>query len=84
LGSGGTAPHTLLVGLDGDEWSASCTGHFHSEERPWYPSDRRLGGPQGQSRPHSKDKNSLPLGSPWEHTVLLTLTRFIPSPLHHH
>jgi len=35
--------------LDGSGWSVPCPGHFTPGERNWYPSYRRLGGPQGHS-----------------------------------
>jgi hypothetical protein len=33
----------------GDEWSASNPGRFIPGKEPWFPLDRRVGGPQGQS-----------------------------------
>jgi len=39
----------LTLAPEGGDWSASCPSHFVPRERPWYPLDRRLGGPQSQS-----------------------------------
>jgi hypothetical protein len=37
----------LTSALDGGEWSASRPGRFSPQGKsPWYPLDRRLGGPQ--------------------------------------
>jgi hypothetical protein len=57
----------LTLALAGGEWSASCPGHFTlGEQPPWYPLERRLGGPQswsGQCGENSwpyRDSNSDP------------------------
>jgi hypothetical protein len=34
---------------------------YHQRKRPWYPLDRRLGGPQSRSKRCCEEKNSLPL-----------------------
>jgi len=34
---------------------------YHQEKRPWYPLDRKLGGPQSQSGHSGEEKKSLPL-----------------------
>jgi hypothetical protein len=40
---------SLTSALHGGEWSASRPGRFIlSEKSPWYPLDRRLGGPQSR------------------------------------
>jgi hypothetical protein len=49
------------LALDGSEWSASCPGHFIQGKRPWYPLDRRLGGPQSWSGCGRKEKLSIAL-----------------------
>jgi hypothetical protein len=42
--------HSLTSALDGIEWSASCPCRFTPQGKsPWYPLDRRLGGPQSPS-----------------------------------
>jgi hypothetical protein len=51
----------LTLVLDGGEWSASRTGHFTPRESPWYPLDRRFGGPSNRSGRGGKEKNSQPL-----------------------
>jgi len=49
----------LTSALHGDEWSASRPGRFtRTEKSPWYPSDRRMGGPQRRSGRHSEEKHS--------------------------
>jgi len=42
-GSGGTAPCTILLALDGDEWSASCPSHFIPGKKPLVPSGWEAG-----------------------------------------
>jgi hypothetical protein len=52
----------LTLTLDGGERPASRPGRFTPRERaPWYPLDRRLGGPQSQSGHDVEEKNSQPL-----------------------
>jgi len=47
--------------LDGGEWSASHPSSFTPREKiPWYPIDRRLGGPQSHSGCGGEEKNSQP------------------------
>jgi len=55
--------HTFLDSeLEEDEWSASHPDCFTPQGKsPWYPLDRRLGGPQSQSRCSGEEKNSQPL-----------------------
>jgi hypothetical protein len=49
----------LTSALDGGEWSVSRP----QGKSPWYPLDRRLGGPQGRSGRGGEEKNSqLPPG----------------------
>jgi len=63
-GSGHIAPHILDSALDGGEWSASCPGHFTSPppgKNPWYPLDKRLGGPLSWSEHSGEEKSSQPL-----------------------
>jgi hypothetical protein len=52
--------HSLTSALDGGEWSASHPGHFPQGKTPWYPLDRRLGGPQSYSGHNGEEKNSQP------------------------
>jgi hypothetical protein len=49
--------HALTSALDGGEWSAAS----HPGKSPWYPLDRRLGGPQSRSGRGGEDKNFQPL-----------------------
>jgi hypothetical protein len=54
--------HSLTSALDGGEWSASHPGRFNPRGKcPWYPLNRRLGGPQRRSRRGYEEKNSQPL-----------------------
>jgi hypothetical protein len=40
----------LTLALDGGEWSASFPCLFiRRDKNPWYPRDRRIGGPQSRS-----------------------------------
>jgi len=49
------------LALNGGGWSASCPNCFTPRERvPWYPLDKRLGGPQSQSG-CSSEENFQPL-----------------------
>jgi hypothetical protein len=58
-GSGDSSTHSLTSALDGGEWWDSRPGLFTPRERvPWYPLDRRLGGPQSRSGRGGKEKNS--------------------------
>jgi hypothetical protein len=50
--------HSLTSALDGGEWSASRPGRFTPRESPWYPLDRRLGGPQRLSVHGVEEKKS--------------------------
>jgi hypothetical protein len=52
---------SLTSALDGGEWSASRPDRFTPQgKRPWYPLDRRLGGPQSCSGRGREEKNSQP------------------------
>jgi hypothetical protein len=54
--------HAILTSaLDGDEWSASRLGRFTPGKSPWFPLDRRLGGPQIRSGRGCEEKDSHPL-----------------------
>jgi hypothetical protein len=53
--------HSLTSALDVGELSVSCPGHFTLQGKsPWYPLDRRLGGPQSRSGRGGEEKNSQP------------------------
>jgi hypothetical protein len=53
--------HSSTSAPEGGEWSASRLGRFNPRERaPWYPLDRRLGGPQSRSGRGGEEKNSQP------------------------
>jgi hypothetical protein len=61
-GSGGIAPRIFTSALVGGELSASRPGRFSPQRKsPWYPSDRRLSGPQSRSGRDGEEKNSQPL-----------------------
>jgi hypothetical protein len=67
-GSGGIAPRILYLGTRW-RWVVSCTPRliYLQGKNPWYPSDRRLGGPQSRSGYGGDEKNSqvlLGLGLP--------------------
>jgi hypothetical protein len=47
-----------MSALYGGEWSASRPGHFTQGRSPWYPIDRRLGGPRSRSVHAVGEKNS--------------------------
>jgi hypothetical protein len=51
----------LTSALGGSEWSASRPSRFTPGKSPWYPSDRRLGGPQNRSGGGGEEKNLQPL-----------------------
>jgi hypothetical protein len=56
-----SSTHSLTSALDGGEWSASRPGRFTLQGKsPWYPLDRRLGGPQSRSGGGGEEKNSQP------------------------
>jgi hypothetical protein len=56
-----SATHSLTSALDGGEWLTSRPGRFTPQENsPWYPLDRRLGGPQSRSGGGGEEKNSQP------------------------
>jgi len=51
--------NSLTSALDRGEWSASHPSYFTPGERaPWYPLDRKLGGPQSRSGRGGEEKNS--------------------------
>jgi hypothetical protein len=57
-----SATCSLTLALDGGECSASCPQPLYPQGKsPWYPLDRRLGGPQSQSGCGGEEKNSQPL-----------------------
>jgi hypothetical protein len=57
-----SSTHSLTSALVGGEWSASRHGRFtHRKRVPFYPLDRRLGGPQSRSGRSGEEKNSQPL-----------------------
>jgi hypothetical protein len=61
-GSGGIAPGILWPGTSW-RWVVSFMPQllYLQGKRPWYPLDRRLGGPQSQSGHRVEEKNSQPL-----------------------
>jgi hypothetical protein len=62
LGSGGTAPLILDPGTRW-RWVVSFTPRplYPKGKSPWYPLDRRKGGPQSESGRGGEEKNSQPL-----------------------
>jgi hypothetical protein len=50
-----SSAHSLTSALDGGEWSASRPGRL----TPWYPLDRRLGGPRAVLDAVVKNPTSL-------------------------
>jgi hypothetical protein len=60
--SGGIAPRILDLGTRW-RWVVSFTSRplYHKGKNPWYPLDRRLGGPQSRSGRGGEEKNSQPL-----------------------
>jgi len=61
-GSRGTVPLILTLALDGGEWFTSRSGHFIPRKEPWYPLNKRLGGPQSWSGHFEEDKDLLKNG----------------------
>jgi hypothetical protein len=61
LGSGGIAPRILDLGTRW-RWVASLTSRplYPQGKSPWYPLDKRLGGPQSRSGCDGEEKNSQP------------------------
>jgi hypothetical protein len=54
-----SSTHSLTSALDGGEWSSSRAGRFSPQgENPWYPMDRKLGGPLSRSGRGGEEKNS--------------------------
>jgi hypothetical protein len=62
MGIGGIAPLILDLGTRW-RWVVSLTPRplYPQRESPWYPLDRRLGGPQSLSGRGGGEKNSQPL-----------------------
>jgi hypothetical protein len=60
--SGGIDPHILELGTRW-RWVVGFMPRllYHQGKHPWYPFDRRLGGPQSQSGCGGEEKNSQPL-----------------------
>jgi len=61
-GSRGTVPLNLTLALDGGEWFTSLSGCFIPGKEPWFPLNRRLGGPQSWSGHFEEDKDLLKIG----------------------
>jgi hypothetical protein len=61
-GSGSIAPHVLDLGTRW-RWVVSFTSRplYPQGKNPWYPLNRRLGGPQSRSGRGGEEKNSQPL-----------------------
>jgi hypothetical protein len=54
-----SSTHSLTSALDGGEWSASRPRPLYPQGKsPWYPLDRRLGGPHSRSECGGEEKNS--------------------------
>jgi hypothetical protein len=69
-------PPSFILALDGGQWSASCLCRLTpGGESPCYPGDRRLGGPQGQSRRCRKEKD-LTLGGNHTRAVQTVARRY--------
>jgi hypothetical protein len=68
-----SSTHSLILALDGGEWSASRLGRFTPQgTSPQHPLDRRLSKPQSRSEHGVEEKNSQPppgielrSSSPW-------------------
>jgi hypothetical protein len=69
-GSGGIAPLILDLGTRW-RWVVSFTPRplYPQGKSPWYPLNRRLGGPQSRSRRGGEEKNSQPLPG-LEHPII--------------
>jgi hypothetical protein len=57
-GIGGIAPRILDLGT---RWSFMHRPFYPQGKGPWYPLDKRLGGPQSRSGLSGEEKNSQPL-----------------------
>jgi hypothetical protein len=71
LGSGSIAPRVLGLGIRW-RWVVSFTTRplYHQGKIPWYPLDRRLGGPQSRSGRGDKRKFLAPAGNrTYDHPV---------------
>jgi len=60
--SGGTVPLILTLALVRGEWLTSHSSCFIPGKEPWYPLNRKLGGPQSQSGHFGEDKDLLKIG----------------------
>jgi len=64
MGIGVTSPHILFSALRGSQWSASCLGHFTTNERSLkYPVNKKLGGSQTESECFGEENYFLPLNN---------------------
>jgi hypothetical protein len=72
LGSGAWLHAFLTSALDGGEWSVSGP----QGKIPWYPLDRKLGGPQSRSGRCGEEKNSQPLTGPELPIIQLVAQRY--------
>jgi len=54
--------HPLTSTLDGGQWSASRPAALPPGKVPWYPLDRRLGGPQSRSGRGGEENSQPPPG----------------------
>jgi hypothetical protein len=60
-GSGGIAPRVLEIGTRLRSVVSFTDRPLHTQGKsPWYPLDRRLGGPQSRSGRDGEEKNSQP------------------------
>jgi len=61
-GSESVTPRILELGTRW-RWAVIFTPRplYFQEKRPWYPLDKRLGGPQSRSRRGGEEENSQPL-----------------------
>jgi hypothetical protein len=60
--SGGIATHILYLGTRWRRVASFTTRPLYSQGKsPWYPLDRRLGGPQSRYKLGGEEKNSQPL-----------------------
>jgi hypothetical protein len=63
-GGVGVSIHTFLTSaLAGGDWSALHPGGFTPGERPPYPLDRRVDGPQSRSGRRGEEKSLDPTGT---------------------
>jgi len=77
-GSGSRMPIILISALDGDEWSASCSGHLTLWERAMVPLKRRLGVAPEPARTLQKiEKFLVPAGIIQPHSLVTILTQLL-------